>query len=257
MLSKRRPTPLRRPTTVRRWLPPPARGDVIIRDHRNLREPGAAAVRGRDAPVAIPWRPRPWRRVAVGCVLATESLAATDAVDAVSEKVMIRRRISPALQEMILAGSLEAIVAGQATRPEARTQTVVGPSPSSSSPSDEQNGPIYRSLHGAANLSEDWAHGEAGWLCESVFPNTVNRLPDAMRIAWNPRVGGRTWCRPAPHPGRYAAGASAAAAGSLPRPRQRVLARKIVGMPAATVVIGEVQGSTLKLAGSFPKSSPS
>lgn len=36
-------------------------------------------------------------------------------------------------------------------------------------------------------------------------------------------------------------------------PRQRVLARKIVGMPAATVVIGEVQGSTLKLAGSFPE----
>ena len=78
----------------------PPVGDVIIRDHRHLSElkvvPQFAAVTPSVASLAA-------------ASLATESLAATDAVDAVSEKVMIRRRISPALQEMILAGSLEAL----------------------------------------------------------------------------------------------------------------------------------------------------
>lgn len=74
-----------------------------------------------------------------------------------------------------------------------------------------------------------------------------------MRIAWNPEPAARTWCRPCTAPGRYAARAAAARLAPFHDPRQRVLARKIVGMPAATVVIGEVQGSTLKLAGSFPE----
>ena len=223
----------------------PPVGDVIIRDHRHLSElkvvPQFAAVTPSVASLAA-------------ASLATESTTGTEDLPVVNERVMIKRRISPALQEAILASSLEAIVAGQVTRPEARTQTVVRTVPFVFEPSDEQNGPIYRSLHGAANLSEDWAHGEAGWLCESVFPNTVNRLPDAMRIAWNPELGG-------PHmvPTLHRTQDGTPRVRLLLRlapfhdPRQRVLARKIVGMPAATVVIGEVQGSTLKLAGSFPE----
>ena len=223
----------------------PPVGDVIIRDHRHLSElkvvPQFAAVTPSVASLAA-------------ASLATESITGTEDLPVVNERVMIKRRISPALQEAILASSLEAIVAGQVTRPEARTQTVVRTVPFVFEPSDEQNGPIYRSLHGAANLSEDWAHGEAGWLCESVFPNTVNRLPDAMRIAWNPELGG-------PHmvPTLHRTQDGTPRVRLLLRlapfhdPRQRVLARKIVGMPAATVVIGEVQGSTLKLAGSFPE----
>lgn len=215
----------------------PDLGDLVIRDHRRI-----------DKVRVLP------QFAAVGTAVEADAAASGAFVAAVQPQVMIRRRISPAIREVILAASVGQLISAQQTRPEARSQTVVRTVPFVFEPSDEQNGPIYRSLHGAANLSEAWERGEAGWLCESVFPNTVNRLPDAMRIAWNPELGG-------PHmvPTLHRDSSGTPRVRLLLRlapyhdPRQRVLARKVVGMPAATVVIGEVQGSTLRLAGSFPE----
>ena len=121
-------------------------------------------------------------------------------------------------------------------------------------PSDEQNGPIYRSLHGSANLGTQWQHGEGGWVRESVFPNTVNRLPDAMRLAWNPELGGPHMV-PTLH--RDADGKPRVRLLLRLAPYQdadaRVTVRRLLGMPAAAIVIGEVASSTMRLGGSFPE----
>ncbi|HEX2706295.1 MAG TPA: hypothetical protein VHM65_11090, partial [Candidatus Lustribacter sp.] len=181
---------------------------------------------------------------------AVVSAASTTRMDAFT----VRKRVSPVLRDMVISGHLIDLITAQATRPESRQQTVTRTVPFVFEPSDEQNGPIYRSLHGAANLTEAWERGEAGWMCESVFPNTVNRLPDAMRLAWNPELGG-------PHmiPTLHRDSTGTPRVRLLMRlapfhdPRQRTLVRRIVGMPAATVIIGEVEGSTLRLGGSFPE----
>lgn len=166
---------------------------------------------------------------------------------------LLRRRVSSSMLDALSGIRISDIIA-QPTRPEGRTQTVTREVPFVFEPSDEQNGPIYRSLHGAANLTGEWVRGEAGWMCASELPNTVNRLPDDLRLAWDTELGG-------PHmvPTLHRNAAGDMRVRLLLRlapwhdPRRRDTVRKLVSMPAAHVMIGEVEASTLRLGGSFPE----
>lgn len=185
--------------------------------------------------------------------VAGAEAAVAEAAIATAGATALRRRVSPQLAHLVVSGRISDLIA-RPTRTENRRLTVTRTVAFVFAPSDEQNGPIYRSLHGAANLSDQWQRGEAGWMCESVFPNTVNRLPDALRLAWNPELAG-------PHmiPTLHRDSTGTPRVRLLLRlapyhdPRQRVLVRKLVAMPAAAVVIGEVEGSTMRLGGSFPE----
>lgn len=227
------------------------RPDVVVRDHRRsriLRTPKLAsrflqpfaATRAVDAATTA---------------AASADLAVVPALQpGATDLVFARRRVSPALRDLVLQVDLQQVIATQQTRPESRTQTVTRTVPFVFEPSDEQNGPIYRSLHGSANLGTQWQHGAGGWVRESVFPNTVNRLPDAMRLAWNPELGGPHMV-PTLH--RDADGRPRVRLLLRLAPYQdanaRVTVRRLLGMPAASIVIGEVASSTMRLGGSFPE----
>jgi len=122
-------------------------------------------------------------------------------------------------------------------------------------PNDDANRPIYRALHGAANLTDTWQKSAAGWLRASPFPNTVYRIPDEVRLAFDPDMG-------TPHV--ITTLHTDDRGGSSVRVLLRVApwqdARKILETRALTrteaaqVIVGPVQGATLRLGGSFPES---
>lgn len=185
--------------------------------------------------------------------IAAEPGVVAPAVPVAVTPKLLRRRVSSSMLGALSGIRISDIIA-QPTRPEARNQTVTREVPFVFEPSDEQNGPIYRSLHGAANLTGEWVRGEAGWMCASELPNTVNRLPDDLRLAWDTELGG-------PHmvPTLHRNAAGDMRVRLLLRlapwhdPRHRDMVRRLVSMPAAHVMIGEVEASTLRLGGSFPE----
>lgn len=121
-------------------------------------------------------------------------------------------------------------------------------------PNDEPNRPIYRALHGVANLTDQWRQSAAGWLRDSGFPNTVYRIPDQLRLAFDPNLG-------TPHvvTTLHTDDSGASAVRVLLRlapwqdPRQLMRVRELVGAPGAQVVVGPVAGARLRLGGSFPE----
>ncbi|HST64933.1 MAG TPA: hypothetical protein VLM05_07070 [Mycobacteriales bacterium] len=52
----------------------------------------------------------------------------------------------------------------------------------------DANTAIYRAIKGEA-LEEEWTSGPNGWLRKAEFPNTVYRLPDQVRLAFNADLG--------------------------------------------------------------------
>ncbi len=54
---------------------------------------------------------------------------------------------------------------------------------------DDANRLVYVALHGTADLPLDWRKSAAGWVRDSGFPNTVYRLPDELRLAFDPALG--------------------------------------------------------------------
>ena len=122
-------------------------------------------------------------------------------------------------------------------------------------PHDDPNRPIYRSLHGAANLTDEWRLSAAGWLRDSGFPNTVYRLPDELRLAFDPNLG-------TPHviTTLHSDADDATSVRVLLRvapwqdPRLVGQVRELVGAPTAQVVVGPVRSATMRLGGSFPES---
>jgi hypothetical protein len=121
-------------------------------------------------------------------------------------------------------------------------------------PNDEQNRPIYRELHGQANLTTEWRKSAAGWLRGADLPNTVYRIPDELRLAFDTDLG-------TPHvvitlhaddTGRNSVRVLLRVA-PWQDPARVVRARELVGAPAAQVVVGPVPAVTLRLGGSFPE----
>jgi len=140
------------------------------------------------------------------------------------------------------------------TRPVPRTETVTRTVPFVFNPNDDPNRPIYRSLHGAANLTAEWRRSAAGWLRDSGFPNTVYRIPDELRLAFDPDMG-------TPHlvttlhqddTGRSSVRVLLRIA-PWQDPRKILETRELVHSDAAEVIVGPVESATLRLGGSFPE----
>ena len=121
-------------------------------------------------------------------------------------------------------------------------------------PNDDANRPIYRALHGAANLTDTWQKSAPGWLRASPFPNTIYRLPDEVRLAFDPDMG-------TPHvvstlhtdaEGRSSVRVLLRVA-AWQDPRRIAEVRALTGSPAAQVIVGPVASATLRLGGSFPE----
>lgn len=186
--------------------------------------------------------------VSAASILAAES-------PAVSE-VTLRRRVRPQLRERLIGVRLgDLIAAAPATRPDARRQSLSRSVPFVFEPSVEANGPIYRALHDSAALSDEWQQlGDAGWLRDSDFPNTVFRLPDALRLAWDAETAG-----PRMAPTLYRNDAGDPRVRLLLRlapwqdPAKIVLTRRGLDMPGARVVTGQVGSSVLHMGGAFPE----
>jgi hypothetical protein len=221
----------------------------IVRDHRHLEEDGPVIRdhRFRDRVRTVP-------QLAAFDVSAAIAAAPPAAAPSAAPVVGLTRRFDAQISNVFEGAALSAIFAAQQTSPENRSQTVVRSVPFVFEPSDEQNAPIYRSLHGAANLTDAWVLGEAGWMCGSDLPNTVYRLPDDLRLAWDPELGG-------PHmvPTLHRDTAGDMRVRLLLRlapwhdARKLAIVRKLVNLPAAHVVIGDVDTSVLRMGGSFPE----
>jgi hypothetical protein len=166
------------------------------------------------------------------------------------------RRITPDLRaELVGTRISDLLVRPTTTRPDARHQTITRSVPFVFEPNVEANGPIYRALHDAASLTDDWQQlGDVGWLRDSDFPNTVFRLPDALRLAWDTETAGP---RMAPTLYRNDAGDPRVRLllrlGPWQDPSKIVLARKGLDMPAVRVVTGQVGNAVLHMGGAFPE----
>ncbi|HEY3259324.1 MAG TPA: hypothetical protein VGJ95_03505 [Pseudonocardiaceae bacterium] len=183
-------------------------------------------------------------------------------------RASISRRIAPELRERLIARRLEDVLVrprrplpgggGEPSGPSEPTQkrqSLVRSVPFVFVPSEEANGPIYRALHDTAELTDDWQQlGDAGWLRDSDFPNTVFRLPDALRLAWDTETAG-----PRMAPTLYRNNAGDPRVRLLLRlapwqdPAKVVLTRRGLNLPAARVVTGQVSNSTLHMGGAFPE----
>lgn len=61
--------------------------------------------------------------------------------------------------------------------------------PFSFDPELAQNRPIYSALLADESLGDGWVNTSFGWIRDAPFPNTVYRLPDEVRLAYNPDLG--------------------------------------------------------------------
>jgi len=120
-------------------------------------------------------------------------------------------------------------------------------------PNDDANRPIYRALHGAANLTGSWQKSAAGWLRAAPFPATVYRIPDEVRLAFDPDLG-------TPHVvATLYAGGQGSAVRVLLRvapwqdPRKVAETRALTRGEATQVIVGPVESAALRLGGSFPE----
>jgi hypothetical protein len=121
-------------------------------------------------------------------------------------------------------------------------------------PNDEANRPIYRALHGAANLTNTWQKSAPGWLRTSAFPDTIYRVPDEVRLAFNPSMGTPHVISTLHTDDQDRASVRVllrVAAWQDPRRIQEV--RALTASPAAQVIVGPVESATLRLGGSFPE----
>jgi hypothetical protein len=138
--------------------------------------------------------------------------------------------------------------------PDQRTVSVTRTVPFVFNPNDEANRPIYRSLHGVANLTGQWRESAAGWLRDSEFPNTVYRIPDEIRLAFDPDLG-------TPHvittlhkdEQQHSSVRVLMRLAPWQDPRKIVETRKLVGSEAAQVIVGPVESTSLRMGGSFPE----
>ena len=188
--------------------------------------------------------------------LATTHVLASEAISAqVLAEPLLRKRISRHVRDQLVGIKVSDIIATPQTRPDARRVGISRSVPFVFEPSEEANGPIYRALHDAAALTDDWQQlGDAGWLRDSDFPNTIFRLPDALRLAWDAETGGP---RMAPTLYRDAAGDPRVRLllrlAPWQDPAKIVLTRRGLDMLSARVVTGQVGTSTLQMGGAFPE----
>ncbi len=187
--------------------------------------------------------------------MIASGISASDILAAKAEEPVWGKRISRSVRDRLIGIKVSDIIAAPQTRPDARKVAISRSVPFVFEPSEEANGPIYRALHDAAALTDDWQQlGDAGWLRDSDFPNTIFRLPDALRLAWDAETGG-----PRMAPTLYRDTAGEPRVRLLLRlapwqdPAKIVLTRRGLDMLSARVVTGQVGNSTLHMGGAFPE----
>jgi hypothetical protein len=168
-----------------------------------------------------------------------------------SSMLMMRPELLTAFNQ----NKVDDIIATQRSQhPDQRIRSVTRTVPFIFNPTDPPNRPIYRSLHGVASLNDQWAPLADGWVRDSGFPNTVYRLPDEIRLAFDADMG-------TPHvvTTLHREGDAATTVRLLMRlapwqdPRKVVALRKVIQSEAAQVTPGPVESATLQLGGSFPE----
>lgn len=146
------------------------------------------------------------------------------------------------------------------TRPDFRNVELVRTVPFFFDPALEHNRPIYSAVVGDASLSDTWENIGLGLVRAADFPNTVYRLPDEIRLAYNADLG-------APHviPTLYRGADDEVRVRVLLRAAPwydpatlvalRDLLRKTSGgaLSAANVVMGGYEKAVLRLGGAFPE----
>jgi hypothetical protein len=115
----------------------------------------------------------------------------------------------------------------------------------------EANASIYRAIKGE-QLADDWTSTPNGWLRRAEYPNTIYRLPDELRLAFNPDLG-------VPHvlPTLYRDEQGDAKVRVVMRilpwhnPRALVAIGDDLGT-APDVIVGGYESATLTFTGAFP-----
>lgn len=77
----------------------------------------------------------------------------------------------------------------RARQPNYKTATIAYSVPFIFDPSLDHHRPIYSMLESEAALDEQWTDTSFGPICRAPFPNTVYRLPDEVRLAYNVELG--------------------------------------------------------------------
>jgi hypothetical protein len=123
----------------------------------------------------------------------------------------------------------------------------------------DQNKAIYSAIKSDNDLGTGWVNTEFGPFCKASFPNTIYRMPDEIRLAYNPELG-------TPHmiPTLYRAGEETRVRVTLRavpwhNPDRVVklrdyLYRAYPGVFAApAIVVGGYQSARLKVTSAFPE----
>jgi hypothetical protein len=188
-------------------------------------------------------------------VVATPVTAEAAVAPTIVARAVLGKRLQPHIRDALIGVKVTDVLANPPTRPDVRKQSLTRSVPFVYEPSVEANRPIYRALHDAAMLTDEWRQlGDAGWLRDSELPNTIFRLPDALRLAWDVETAG-----PRLAPTLYRNDAGDPRVRLLLRlapwqdPAKIVLARRGLDLPGARVVTGEVGKSVLHMGGAFPE----
>lgn len=105
----------------------------------------------------------------------------------------IMRSITPVITEQFRTANWQAEVIDQARlryqQPNFQTVTFSQSIPFFFDKNLSQNVPIYADITVDTSLSQDWHTADYGTVSRAPFPNTVYRLPDEIRLAYNAELG--------------------------------------------------------------------
>lgn len=96
----------------------------------------------------------------------------------------IRLPLDPVLIGKVLENAKE-----RERRPDFKRVTLERSVPFTFDPDLAQNRPIYAALLADDALGDAWVNTSFGWIRTAPFPNTIYRLPDEVRLAYNPDLG--------------------------------------------------------------------
>ena|GEM_PF-1695471 len=147
-----------------------------------------AAGNPAPAPAVQPSQPTPASPAAQPSLVRSASLLSVRYTPApVAASAMVKRLNQPlnaTLVSKILADAKE-----RERRPDFRRVTIERSIPFTFNPDLAQNRPIYAAILGGETLGDTWVNTSFGWIRSAPFPNTVYRLPDEVRLAYNPDLG--------------------------------------------------------------------
>ena len=155
--------------------------------------PAATASTGAPATTARAVDARaPAPRIAAAAAPAAAPAAATGRTEALKAMPLAVGTLFGGPGQPLSAGLIRKIL-DEATqrdhRRDFRRVTLERSVPFTFDPELAQNRPIYSALTADSALGDAWVNTSFGWIRTAPFPNTVYRLPDEVRLAYNPDLG--------------------------------------------------------------------